>query len=148
MLVVRAASAALPSEEVLIVSLQSSRLVVGFVTAALLAVPLLTSGVEAQKKPAQKKPAPKKPAPKSPAGDAKAGQADFKAEGCVGCHKTKEFQAEGGALGPDLSKIAKEHDAKFIAGVIRKPPAGSNMPEFKGSQKTLDNLVAYLMTQK
>jgi mono/diheme cytochrome c family protein len=94
--------------------------------------------------------APKK-APAKPAaagkGDAKAGQTAFKAEGCSGCHKTKEYQ-DGGAIGPDLSGVGKEHTAAQIAAYTRKPKAGSVMPAYKGPQKTLDNLAAYLSNQK
>ena len=112
------------------------RALVGVLAAGVLAMPVV--GVAAQKK------APAKPAAK---GDAKAGQTAFKTEGCSGCHKTKEFQ-DGGAIGPDLSTVAKGHTAAQIAAYTKKPKAGSVMPQYKGPQKTLDNLTAYLVTQK
>ena len=99
----------------------------------------ITAAVAAPKKPA-KKPTPAKP-------DAKAGMAAFKSEGCVGCHKTKDY-ASGGEVGPDLSAIAGEHPAAEIKAYIKKPKAGSVMPPFKGPDAVLENLAAYMMTQK
>ena len=116
------------------------RALVGVVAAGMLSVPLISASVAAQ---AKKKPA--KPAAK---GNAKTGKATFKSEGCTGCHKTKDY-ATGGEIGPDLSAIAKGHDAKFIAAYIKKPTkAGSVMPAFNGPQKAVDDMTAYLLTQK
>ena len=98
----------------------------------------VSAAVAAPEKPA--KPAPKK-------ADPKAGMAAFKSEGCVGCHKTKDY-ATGGEVGPDLSAIAGEHPAAEIKAYIKKPKAGSVMPPFKGPDAVLENLAAYMMTQK
>lgn len=108
--------------------------------AAVLSLPLASALA------APKKPAPKKPAPAKKAGDAKAGATAFKAEGCTGCHKTADI--DGGTSGPDLSKIGAEHKAPEIAAYIKKPKSGSIMPAFKGPQKAIDDMTAYLMTQK
>lgn len=99
----------------------------------------VTAAVAAPKKPA--KPAPAKKA------DPKAGLAAFKSEGCVGCHKTKDY-ASGGEVGPDLSAIAGEHSVAEIEAYTKKPKAGSVMPPFKGPEAILKNLGAYLGTQK
>ena len=117
------------------------RAVVGTLAASLLCIPLLAGSSASAAKP---KP---KPKPKAPAkADPKAGKEAFKKEGCTGCHKTKDF-AEGGTTGPDLSEAGKEPAAK-LAAYIKKPKSGSVMPAYKGPQATVDNIVAYLMTQK
>jgi mono/diheme cytochrome c family protein len=103
--------------------------------AALLALPVLSSSVAAQKKPA--------PAPKA---DAKAGKDLFKKEGCLGCHKTKE-DPKAGDLGPDLSMVGKTSKEADILKIIMKPPAGSVMPALKDEKKAKD-ITAYLLTQK
>ena len=100
----------------------------------------VSAAVAAPKKPA------KKPAPVSKP-DAKAGMAAFKSEGCVGCHKTKDY-ASGGEVGPDLSAIAGEKKVDEIKAYIHKPKAGSVMPPFKGPAGVLENLAAYMGTQK
>jgi cytochrome c2 len=111
------------------------RTVSGWLAVGALSLPLLSSAVAA--------PPPKKPAAK---GNAAAGKTAFPKEGCSGCHKTKDHKT--GTAGPDLSQIGKKSTAAKIAAYTRKPKAGSVMPAFKGPQATLDNLVAYLMTQK
>ena len=85
---------------------------------------------------------------KIPAGNAKAGKEVFASEGCMGCHKSKDYQERGGSDGPDLSKIAKESTAREIYAYIKKPSAGSTMPAFAGPPKALIDVTAYLMTQK
>jgi mono/diheme cytochrome c family protein len=114
------------------------RALVGAVAVGMLSVPLISASVAAQ----AKKPA--KPAPK---GNAKTGKTTFKTEGCTGCHKTKDHTS-GGEIGPDLSAAGKGHTAKQIADYIKKPKAGSVMPAFKGPQKAVDDMTAYLLTQK
>ena len=106
--------------------------------AAAFGLPLLSAHA-APKKPA--KPAPKK------GGNAAAGKMTFSKEGCAGCHKTKDFP-EAGEAGPDLSKVAGHETAAKIAAYIKKPKAGSIMPHYKGPQKNVDDMTAYLMTQK
>ena len=125
---------------------RTTRALFGLAVAGLVAAPLVAGA--APKKPA--KPAPK-PAPKAaPKADAKAGQTDFAAEGCSGCHATKEVK--GGTNGPDLSKVGAEHKQAEIEAYIMKPKAGSIMPAFKATdaktKATLGNIVAYLATQK
>lgn len=122
--------------------MKSHRAVVGFLAAGVLCLPLVAASA------APKKPAPKKPAKPAPAkADPKAGKTTFQKEGCTGCHITSDFK-EGGKTGPDLSAIGKEHDAAFIAKYIAHPKAGSVMPAFKGSAKSLNDMAAYLVTQK
>jgi len=118
------------------------RALIGVVTAGMLTLPLLTAANAAAKKPA--KPAAK---PAAKGGDAKAGQVAFSKEGCTGCHKSKDFP-KGGEIGPDLSAIGTEKKADEISAYIKKPKAGSVMPAFKGPQKSLDDLTAYMMSQK
>ncbi|HEU4753490.1 MAG TPA: c-type cytochrome [Armatimonadota bacterium] len=116
-----------------------SRALIGLLVAGLVTAPVLS----AMAAPAKKK-APAKPAAKA---DAKAGQAAFKTEGCTGCHKTQDYPT-GGEVGPDLSAVGKEKKAAEIAAYIKKPKAGSVMPAFKGPQAAVDNMTAYLVTQK
>src|SRR5687768_842813 len=97
------------------VTFRCHRALLGVLAAGLLTVPVL--GVTAAP---PKKAAPKKPVAAAGKGDAKAGQTAFKAEGCSGCHKTKEYQ-DGGAIGPDLSAVGKEHTAAQIAAYTKKP---------------------------
>ena len=116
------------------------------ISRALLGVMALGLAVSAavaapKKKPA--KPAPKKPAVTKP--DPKAGLAAFKAEGCKGCHKTKDY-ADGGEM-KDLSNVGADHKEADIAAFIKKPTTPSMQP-WKGSEKTLKDLAAYLATQK
>jgi mono/diheme cytochrome c family protein len=85
---------------------------------------------------------------KIPAGDAKAGKEVFASEGCIGCHKSKDYQERGGTDGPDLSKVAKDVSAREIYAYIKKPSAGSTMPAFAGPPKALNDVTAYLTTQK
>ena len=122
----------------------SHRALLGLVAAgALLSMPFLSSAVAAPKKKA-----PSKKAPAKPKADAKKGKDQYKTEGCTGCHKTKDYP-DAGEIGPDLSEIAKEHKAAEIAAYIKKPTkAGSIMPASKAPQATIDNITAYLMTQK
>ena len=114
-----------------------NRALVGVLTAAALSVPLVASA--AKPKPAAK-PAVAKP-------DAKAGKIAFSKEGCTGCHKSKDYP-QGGTSGPDLSEVAKGKTVAQITAYIKKPKSGSIMPAYKGPAKTLNDMGAYLMTQK
>lgn len=118
--------------------------VLGVVMTGLLSLPLLTTAFAA---PPKKKAPPKKP-PAAAKGDPKAGKTAFTAEGCSGCHSTKDIK--GGAT--SLATVAKGHDAKFIANYIQHPKKGSIMPAYKADtaekKKALNNMVAYLLTQK
>jgi mono/diheme cytochrome c family protein len=112
---------------------------VGLLAFTVLSIPV----VAVTAAPAKKAPAKKAPAK---AGDAKAGKAAFKSEGCSGCHKTTDYP--DGTLGPDLSKEGASKKAADISAYIGHPKAGSQMPPFKGPKKTLDDLTAYVLTQK
>ncbi len=120
----------------------SHRALVNVLAVSALSLPL----VAAVAAPAKKAGKPgSKPAAK--AGDPKAGQTAFKSEGCTGCHKTKDY-ASGGEVGTNLTDIGGKKKPAEIAAYIAHPKAGSVMPAFKGPKKTLDNLTAYLATQK
>lgn len=116
-------------------NVRNNRALLGVLTLGL----AVSAAVAAPKKPA--KPVPPKKA------DPKAGMAAFKSEGCVGCHKSKDYPS-GGEVGPDLSAAAAEHSAAELEAYTKKPKAGSVMPPFKGPDAVLKNLGAYLGTQK
>ena len=80
-------------------------------------------------------------------GNAAAGKKAFASEGCSGCHKTKDYP-KGGEVGPDLSAVGKDKKPAEISAYIKKPKKDSVMPAFKGPAASLDNLTAYLGTQK
>ena len=115
------------------------RALIGVLTAGALSLPLLSTALAAPPKKAPKKPPAKK-------ADAKKGQTQFKSEGCSGCHKTKDYP-DGGAVGPDLSAVAKEHTVPEITAYIKKPKQGSVMPALK-AEPQVTNISAYLATQK
>lgn len=115
-------------------SLRSNRATIGALASCILLLPVLAV--------AAPKPKPKPAAKPNPV----AGKTAFTKEGCAGCHKTKDI--EGGATGPDLSSIGKTHKAAQISAYITKPKAGSIMPAYKGPKKNLDDMTAYLLTQK
>lgn len=116
-------------------NINMKRMAAGFAVAGALVMGL----VPALAAPAKPKAAPK-PNPVK-------GKLAFKSEGCTACHKTKDFK-DGGALGPDLSLIAKNHKAAQIKAYILKPKQGSVMPAFKGPAAVADDMTAYMMTQK
>lgn len=125
-------------------TVRSHRSLIGVLAAGALSIPLLSAAVAAPpKKPA--KPAAKPAAAK---GDPKKGKDQFKSEGCGGCHKTKDFTDAAATTGPDLAAIGKERTPAQLEASIHKPKRDSVMPAFKGPQATLNNLVAYLGTQK
>jgi len=91
-------------------------------------------------------------------GDPKAGEAVFAGKGtCIACHKAGKFTA--GAVGPDLSQIAKIQTPDYIMAKILNPagmgtvagfPKGV-MPQDFGtrlSSKEYVDLVAFLLTLK
>ena len=120
---------------------RSQRSIIGILAAGALSIPLLTAALAAPPKKAAAKPAAAK-------GDPKKGKDQFKSEGCAGCHKTKDFTDPAATAGPDLSTIGKQRTPAQLEASIHKPKAGSIMPAFRGPKPTLDNMVAYLMTQK
>jgi mono/diheme cytochrome c family protein len=96
---------------------------------------------------APKKPAAKAAAKPSPA-EIAAGKKVFETSGCQGCHKVA---GKGGASGPDLSKIGKEHDMAWIAKKVKDPKStnkSSIMPPFAGSPKDLQAVAAYMASLK
>lgn len=121
---------------------RSSRALVGLVLSGLLALPLVVAAAPKKKPGKPAKPA----APAKAAGDAKKGAVAFKAEGCTGCHKSKEVP-DGGPM-KDLSKVGGEKNAAQLTAFIKNPVGASAMPAFKGSPATLADIVAYLLTQK
>ncbi len=125
---------------------RSYRALTGVLAAGLLSVPLLTAAFAAPAKKAAKKPA-KGAAKKVAKADPAAGKTAFAKEGCTGCHKTTDFP-NAGTSGPDLSKAGDGHSAKEISAYILHPKAGSIMPAYKGPKANVDNMTAYLLTQK
>jgi mono/diheme cytochrome c family protein len=81
----------------------------------------------------------------------------FRAGGCVGCHKVG---AEGGAVGPDLTRIGARLSTARIRSAILEPdaelaagyePLKGVMPKTFGDQFTaaqLESLVRYLASQR
>jgi mono/diheme cytochrome c family protein len=120
---------------------QYSKSLAGLLLAGALTLPVVATTA------APKKPAPKKPAAGTSKGDAAKGKMLYKSEGCTGCHKSKDYPTAG-EVGPDLSAIGKEKKAAEIAAYIKHPKKDSVMPAFKGPQKTVDDVTAYLLTQK
>ena len=94
----------------------------------------------------QKKPA---AAPSKAAVDA--GKKVYMANGCAACHKIKD---QGGATGPDLTKIGKTWKPDKLALVVREPKKLKKdalmtpYPPDKISDKELKSLVAYLSSLK
>ena len=94
-------------------------------------------------------------------GDAKAGAADFKAQGCGGCHTFKPAKSNG-TIGPDLDKLpgyaktAGQPLDAFAHESIQNPSAyvekgyQPTMPDFGQtlSAKQISDLVAYLTQTK
>jgi cytochrome c2 len=91
-------------------------------------------------------------------GDAKAGEGVFAGKGtCIACHKAGKFTA--GAVGPDLSQIAKIQTPDYIMKKILDPrgmgtvagfPPGVMPPDFgtRLTSKEYMDLVAFLLTLK
>jgi len=73
------------------------------------------------------------------------GEAVYKAQGCSACHT---IAGVGGAVGPDLSHVARKRDKEWIEAQLKNPKAHnpqSIMPSFsKLSDKDLDDLASYL----
>ena len=126
---------------------RSYRALTGVLAAGLLSVPLLTVATAAPaKKKAAKKPT-KKVTKKVAKADPAVGKMVFAKEGCTGCHKSTDYP-NAGTSGPDLSKAGAGHTAKEISAYILHPKAGSIMPAYKGPKANVDNMTAYLLTQK
>ena len=77
------------------------------------------------------------------------GREVYEAQGCAACHM---IRGEGGAAGPDLSKIGAARDENWLRRFIKNPQSvkpGSPMPDSKGlPEENLSALVAYLVSLK
>jgi mono/diheme cytochrome c family protein len=78
-----------------------------------------------------------------------AGRQVYASQGCAACHK---IGSEGGAAGPDLSRIGAARDAEWLRRFIRDPSSvvpGSVMPPYAAlSEEDLDALARYLESLK
>jgi cytochrome c oxidase subunit 2 len=80
-----------------------------------------------------------------------AGKKVYMANGCAACHKIKD---QGGATGPELTKVGKTWKPAKLALVVRDPKKLKKdslmtaYPPDKISEKELRNLVAYLSSLK
>jgi len=74
-----------------------------------------------------------------------AGKRLYEAQGCSACHA---IRGQGGAAGPDLSRVGRTRDAAWLARFTRDPEAvkpGSPMPPYKDlSEAELQAIAAYL----
>lgn len=74
-----------------------------------------------------------------------AGRLIYEAQGCSACHA---IRGQGGAAGPDLSRVGRTRDAAWLARFTRDPEAvkpGSPMPPYKDlSEAELQAIAAYL----
>jgi cytochrome c oxidase subunit 2 len=74
-----------------------------------------------------------------------AGKRIYEAQGCSACHS---IRGQGGAAGPDLSRIGRTRDAAWLVRFTRDPEAvkpGSPMPPYKDlSEAELQAIAAYL----
>ena len=77
------------------------------------------------------------------------GRKVYEAQGCAACHI---IRGEGGAAGPDLSKIGSVRDSDWLKRFIKDPQSvkpGSPMPGSKGlPDESLDAMVTYLLSLK
>jgi mono/diheme cytochrome c family protein len=92
--------------------------------------------------------APKKPAAKPDPSLVAAGKKVFETVGCGGCHKVA---GKGGAVGPDLSKVGKEHDVAWLTKKIKDPKSvkkDTTMPPFTGKAQDLKAVATYLASLK
>lgn len=69
---------------------------------------------------------------------------------CANCHAVN---GQGGGSGPDLSKTAASHEAKWLMEHIDNPKVhnpGSRMPAFgeKLGDKPMQDIIAYVLTLK
>lgn len=86
--------------------------------------------------------------PVSMAATPEAGKLIYEAQGCSACHV---IRGQGGAAGPDLSRVGRTRDAAWLARFTRDPEAvkpGSPMPPYKNlSEAELQAIAAYLAAQ-
>jgi len=77
------------------------------------------------------------------------GREVYEAQGCAACHM---IAGEGGAAGPDLSKIGSVRDLDWLKRFIKDPQAvkpGSPMPDSKGlPEESLSAMAQYLVSLK
>ena len=78
-----------------------------------------------------------------------AGVGYFREENCVSCHPIGgPPSAQGGAIGPDLTRITIHRDAAWMINHFKQPAAvrpGSSMPAIQLSDAQLNALAAYLL---
>ncbi|MBI4537447.1 MAG: cytochrome c [candidate division NC10 bacterium] len=76
---------------------------------------------------------------------AEGGRRVYETQGCSACHA---IAGQGGAAGPDLSRVGRTRDAAWLARFTRDPEAvkpGSAMPPYKElSEAELQAIAAYL----
>lgn len=77
------------------------------------------------------------------------GREIYDAQGCGACHR---IAGEGGAAGPDLSKVGSVRDQDWLRRFIQDPQSvkpGSPMPDSKGlSEENLNTMARYLAALK
>jgi ubiquinol-cytochrome c reductase cytochrome b subunit len=85
------------------------------------------------------------PAGTTVAATPEAGKRIYEAQGCSACHA---IRGQGGAAGPDLSRVGRTRDIAWLARFTRDPEAvksGSPMPAYKDlSEAELQAIAAYL----
>ena len=71
------------------------------------------------------------------------GQAQFKEQGCYGCHTVGKF---GTPIGPDLSHIGARHDQGHFTRWLRDPESvrPAHMPRLELTETQIAALAAYL----
>jgi cytochrome c oxidase subunit 2 len=100
-------------------------------------------------------PAAPPPPPPAAAGDAEAGKAVFGAKGCGGCH-TFEPAGSSGTTGPNLGELHADAAGQPVEEYVRESLENPNayvvegyqpiMPPFSGSEKELNDLVAFIVS--
>ncbi len=78
-----------------------------------------------------------------PPATAARGRQVYAAANCSACHR---IGGQGGTLGVALDSPAVRRDQASLTAVLRKPPTGSSMPAYTGSEADLEALVGYLQS--
>lgn len=82
------------------------------------------------------------------ASELEAGKAFFEKKRCIMCHT---IEGNGGTIASDLSEIGSNRDRVWLLKFFKNPkklmPTAKMMP-VKGSEKELEALADYLLTQK
>ena len=88
--------------------------------------------------------------PATAAAQGSGGRAGFTSMGCGSCHRLAAADSTG-QIGPDLDERLQHHTRESLTAVIRRPPAGSVMPEDFGArmdEAEFDALVDFLLAQR